>query len=589
MSEPSTSLYLVLIETSGNQTFIFSTNKLRENVGASEATYRACSQWVLEAVAEMTNTTCLWSDDTEELQRNLLSAELNPPIAPRSPHPVEVLVAASGKALLITRELEQAQQIIEQVTLRALRAAPGLDVCGAIEPFEWADQIPISEVSGRLHQKFEVVRSLRPSPETRFLRLPIVEDCRTSGLPAATLDANPDGRIPRSATSFHKREWATKALDERLPRLLQNTPFRFARSSGVILDEDDESRWLAVIHADGNGLGQIFINLEQYLDGDRHNHRNFIQQYRAFSLALDTCTRQAFLEALNVFPPDQRQPLRLVPLVLGGDDLTVICDAQYALAFTQRFLIAFEQATQASPVISQIAANAFDIQPGKLSACAGVAIVKPHFPFSTAYQLAEELTQSAKKVKGIVKRGEQTVPCSAIDFHVLSDTRGIRLEAIREKLTFYAEETDLYNRPYIVSKTESVMAMVGENENLEQWLKDHHWLNLEKRVKALRKPGQDEKKRRALPNSQMHALREGLFMGREGAEGQYTLIRKRYMPDIEDIAAENSECLFWQDAVTQRFVTGLLDAMDAADFWAENPSESSSENANENSSENSSE
>jgi hypothetical protein len=561
-------MYLVLIETSGNQAFIFSTNKLRENVGASEATYRACSQWVLEAVQPITQQT-LWNENAERLRANLLNPSLNPPIEATADHLVEVLVAASGKAMLLVRQFDHAQQIIQRVTLKALQVAPGLDVCGAIEAFDWNGDRTLPAVSRRLHQQFEVVRSLRPSPDLRFLRLPIVAECQTSGLPAATVEQDPDGRpVLRSAASQRKREWATKALDRRLPQLLANTAFQFASSSDKILDEEAETNWLAVIHADGNGLGQIFINLEQHIGGDRANPRHYIQQFREFSLDLDACTRRAFLAALEVFPAQLRQPLPLLPLVLGGDDLTVVCDARYAFGFTQRFLTTFEQETQRSPVIAAIAARAFSLAPGKLSACAGIAIVKAHFPFSTAYQLAEELTQSAKIVKERVKTAEQPIPCSAIDYHVLYDTRGTNLDTIRAKHTFSGEKTQLYNRPYLVSDLDPILQQIGDaSAPLRHWLKSHHCTELAQRIQALLH--RDEDGRRSLPNSQMHTLRESLFMGKAGADGQYALIRKRYEPQgiTQIAAADHPETLFWLDAFTDHHVTGLLDAMDLADFW----------------------
>ena len=94
----------------------------------------------------------------------------------------------------------------------------------------------------------------------------------------------------------------------------------------------------------------------------------------------------------------------------------------------------------------------------RLSACAGVAIVKRHFPFSIAYHLAEQLIKSAKEVKKKIpcvptdKIPENTsFPCSAIDFHILYGSSSIELDKIREQLKPELN-TQLFNRPYIVSK-----------------------------------------------------------------------------------------------------------------------------------------
>ncbi len=106
-------MYLVLLETSGNQNFIFSTNKLRENIGASELTYRAGTLWVMEAVATInTGQTPEYSSSTS-FRDILLDPRLNRSIDNAK---IEVIIATSGKALLLANDREDAKQVIQSVT-----------------------------------------------------------------------------------------------------------------------------------------------------------------------------------------------------------------------------------------------------------------------------------------------------------------------------------------------------------------------------------------------------------------------------------------------------------------------------------------
>ena len=66
------------------------------------------------------------------------------------------------------------------------------------------------------------------------------------------------------------------------------------------------------------------------------------------------------------------------PLVYGGDDVTFVCDGRLGLELAAIYLQAFEKEKD-------------------FTACAGICVVKTHYPFARAYQLSEELCRKAKK------------------------------------------------------------------------------------------------------------------------------------------------------------------------------------------------
>lgn len=597
-------IYLVLIETSGNQNYIFSTNKLRENFGASELTYRAGTEWVLKAVAEVGGPS-LWDEDAAKLRNNLLNLNPDRPHPPINPTAVdvkvEVIIAASGKALLLTQNKDIAKRIIQKVTHTALGSGPGIDVCGVIQEFDWIK--PLGDVNQKIHQRFESVRAQRPGPDTRFLRLPVIAECATSGLPASQLAKEPGENnnewVGKSLMSLTKEKSGAKAFN-RIEALLKRVglTLRFARNLNALEKRFSALEWLAVIHADGNGLGEIFLNFHDHIKDTLTNETDpnqyYVEQLRKFSLALDICTEQAFIAALKKTfdssnssvnndtaenPEQEKKIIPLVPLVLGGDDLTILCDGKYALRFTQAFLEAFEKETASrchiEGIVPKIANKALGIK--RLSACAGIAIIKPHFPFSVAYELAEDLMQSAKKVKKKVQReitedGKKKYipyPCSAIDFHVLYDTSGVDLDQIRKKL-IPDSQTRLYGRPYVTTPQDKLAAAT---EKGQKWAAKHRWEDFEQRVKAL---NTQEDGRRKLPSSQAHDLRESLFLGKAGADACLRLIWNRYQAlELEPLVTDpKSLSLFWEEAddseptKTKTFaVTGFLDAMEAMDFW----------------------
>lgn len=635
-------MYLVLLETSGNQSYIFATNKLRENLGASELTRNAGERWVVDAVQAVTGQPLpgLSQDPaiihtTEQHRIALLQQPsiFEAPATGQSPLAAEIILAASGKALILVREHSTARDIVKTLTTKALKDSPGLDLCGAILPIEPetfssaniatnADfAIAFNQLLRHIHERHAYIHAKGPGNATRFLRLPIIANCKTSGLPATTLHPEPDGNShqPRSAVSLAKDNKTVRATTQkRLGELLKHSnikdkgwqfPLNASELEQHLGVDDTENSWLAVVHADGNGLGQIFLNFATHLatlatqaNADSEKTLTLqaaFSQLRQFSIELDRCTENAFRRALletfedYAFPNPARRCLPIVPLILGGDDLTVLCDGRKALTFTASFLKAFEDETQASDLVSEIANAA--LKKGNLSACAGIAIVKPHFPFSIAYQLAESLIASAKEVKQKLQHNTATptqpdpYPSSALDFHILYDSSNVNLSDIRKKLTLSdtSRIAQLTNKPYVVSPIETPTGISTDDQN---WLSQHKWSDFIQAVKEVktfqtqqRTPPTDSAKS-SLPRTQAYGLRQTLFQGIGPTDAYLKMLTTRYTltPNTSHLLHGTPEAPTLFQLATPHptdpppadpeapkkdtYLTNYLDALDAAPF-----------------------
>jgi len=525
---------LVLIETTGNQAFIFATNKLRENVGASELTARVGTRFVLDAIHAAGGPN-LSGDTVPQIRSHLRDSAFNRPV--NDSNPVEVILAVSGKALLLARDAAIGRRIVQRVTLQALKEAPGLEVRGVVSEAFDLDRDDLHGEIRKVHRQFESVRSRLSGPAARFQRLPIIADCATSGLPATRPANQRDGLAKEERKEYSSQTFAKlnvrQSWKKRVDDIREHHQVKLPLPDATTELEDLGCDWTAIVHADGNGLGQVFLNFKEVSKAT--NNRDYIDKLRRFSLALDECTEKAFCQALSVFLP-KRGVAPIVPLVLGGDDLTVVCDGRQALQFTKKFIDSFEEATSQHNNVKAILADG-------VTSCAGVTIVKPHFPFFAGYQLAEELLKSAKTFK----------PRSAIDYHILYDASGPDLERIRSELTVDNGKTLLVGRPYVTT--------VGQGPV------NRRWSDLICRINAVR-ARDDVEQRRRLPNSMLHELRESLFLGSDTADSRLHLVLERYRNQgLDQLCGSTAgrDSLFWND--DEQHFTGLLDAVDTAEFW----------------------
>ncbi len=355
-----------------------------------------------------------------------------------------VLRSSGGAVHAIAPSIEIAKKLTGALTLSLLAQAPGLHVIATVDELkDWnaaAFQTAWKESRERFSEEKQDAAGAWP------FSAPFVARCEATGLPASGHDSK--GR--RLNEHVCRMRDAAEDANELLARLLGERREEFA----FPLDTDDLCKkgggYVGVIHLDGNNIGRLLSALSH--SRQTGDIGTMLAARREVSIKLDKAAEGSFACALDavlkwfdegkdkdegkgkiVDPASRfefaleragrRFNLPLRPLVLGGDDLTLVCEGQIAIPLAIELIRGFEK--RSADAATQLTGTTNS----KLTACAGVAIVKKHFPFGRAYELAEELMKNAKeRARGKDGRAGH----SFVDFEVVSASQLPHLKDARE-------------------------------------------------------------------------------------------------------------------------------------------------------------
>jgi hypothetical protein len=140
---------------------------------------------------------------------------------------------------------------------------------------------------------------------------------------------------------------------------------------------------IATVYADGNAIGALFDRIAAHGDPDLKRHA---------SAAISAATRKSLLEATRaVLGEDPREPLPVIPHIVGGDDLVVSVVADRAWRFTVSYLDAFRAHARGIRGAGDASGAALP------SASAGLVFAHMKFPFRRAAELAAGRLRAAKQ------------------------------------------------------------------------------------------------------------------------------------------------------------------------------------------------
>ncbi len=482
---------LTQIEVSGIQDYIFGSNNLKQNIGASELVTKATTDWVAAALEEAAiEHNAVWDESAQVYQLADWTEDLLP---------AQIVYWGGGNALILfTGSREQyAVPFTKVLTRKAIENARGLSLVIGHQELKWNEDAIYQK--HKILRKTVAKRKFNRRQNTPLLGLGVTAVCDFTGLPA--IGVKDDNLISQAVQHKYKAE----EDEQRFANLLKGVSRDYLPAKDFnLLGERGESSYIAVIHADGNKMG---LRFQEIVDAHPTVADNdaYCRQLRALSDAVRNKAADALKETVQLLVSsidprnnkfggvvpipindDGGDVLPFRPIVFGGDDVTFVSEGRLGLALAAYYLRKIGEGTLPGAKEGE--------QGDPLYARAGIAIVKSHYPFARAYELAVALCTSAKKKLPELTPQDKGI---VLDWHFATSGVILSLAQLREREYRSRVGNNMLMRPVrldidappVGSKYwrswQNVVTITREFQD------NSYWDERRNKVKALREPLRD--------------------------------------------------------------------------------------------------
>ncbi|NLU11100.1 MAG: hypothetical protein GXW90_09260 [Tepidanaerobacter acetatoxydans] len=459
----------ILADTVSIQKYVYSSNRLKENIGASSIIaniYKESLANTLEKTLEYGVSLDEWEKQPETIAIKNSNTDF------------EVGYIGGGNALLFFNNEATAKEFISEWTRNLLLEAPSLNVAFAISEFNIDN---FQNEMKNLFKQLEINKS-KYFPQTFLPKHGITADCPYSGLSAEVYKPGTNDEKGAYISSASYAKYKHIDIDDAKVEAERISNGKFSLTTNIEkLGQTKGQNHIAIVHIDGNSMAEHFKSCENLVAIRKLSKRlkdimqsvyeeflNYIFEQMDFLLSDES--------GFNIQLENGKYIIPFRPILREGDDITFITDGRLGIPFAQKYLELMSDKTLYNE--------------NKLSACAGVAIIKTKYPFFRGYNLTEELCQSAKR------EARENKGTSWLDFHISYGGFSGTLEGIR-KNKYTTSSGQLHFGPYLVASSD-----ISNEKNI---------FHLKRGIKTF-------KNKEEWPRSKVKEFREYLTLGKSASQ-----------------------------------------------------------------------